>query len=197
MGSNKIDILLEKYYSGEISPNDYKLLLSELEKDGDSTFDMESERKMLFDIESCYPVMPHDFEKRLEKAIDRHRQKPKRIISIFISSAAAIALLCIVNYHTIIHPHPKRFTEAMAAEKITAAKQETMYSYFNETTLDEPIITTKPISESKESAYPDTDDENLEEAAKKVNEALQNVLSGIQMSQNNVAECIESITISQ
>ena len=191
MESDRIKILLDKYYSGEISPNEYKILLSALKKYGGMTPELEADCKMFLAIESCEPIMPDGLEKRLEKAIDRKQNNISRIVKIFISgSAAAIVFLCITI--GLIHYGNKELSESEFIAKVSVANTEKTVE--SEEMAD--TIEHNP-TENEEYIVPEISDGDLEKATQIVDTALLNVLSAIHISQNNVAECIESVKIKQ
>lgn len=191
MESDRIKILLDKYYSGEISPNEYEILLSALKEYGGMTPELEAERKMFLAIESCEPIIPDGLEKRLEKAIDRRQNNISRIVKIFISgSSAAIVFLCITI--GIIHYGNKELSESEFITKVSVANTEKTVesAKMAETTGLNP-------TEEEETIVHEISDVDLEKATQIVDAALLNVLSAIHISQNNVAECIESVKITQ
>lgn len=192
MESNRIKILLDKYYSGEISPNEYEILLSALKEYGGMTPELEAERKMFLAIESCEPIIPDGLEKRLEKAIDRRQNNISRIVKIFISgSSAAIVFLCITI--GIIHYGNKELSESEFITKVSVANTEKTV----ESAKMAETTGLNPTEEEEETIVHEISDVDLEKATQIVDAALLNVLSAIHISQNNVAECIESVKITQ
>lgn len=195
MESNRINFLLDKYYSGEISPKEYDALLSALNEVGNTMPELEAERKIFHAIESCEPIMPVELEKRLEEAIDRKRKRIGKIVKLFISgSAAAIILLCTTI--GLLHYGNNQTAEAEFIAKVSVANGMVR--------TEKPIaseeiaeISEQDLTEEEEISVAEISDEDLEEATQIVDEILLNALSAICISQNNVVECIENVKITQ
>lgn len=190
MESNRINFLLDKYYSGEISPEDYKVLLTALKEDVDMMPDLDTDRKVLLAIESSKPIMPDNLEERLEDAIDSRRNRTSRIVKFFISgSTAAIILICFTigmsRHDNNVLIDSEVIAKASTGEAMTEESQETS------------VTTGQDSAIKEESAVTELSDKNLEEAAQRVDETLLDALSAIHINQSNLAECIESVKISQ
>lgn len=189
MEPNRIKCLLNKYYSGEISPEDYKVLLTALKEDVDMAPELDTDRNVLLAIESSKPIMPDNLEERLEDAIDSRRKRTSGIVKFFISgSVAAIILICFTigmsrnDNNALIDSEV--IAKASTEEAMTEESQETSVTADPDSTIKE------------ESTVTEISDENLEEAAQRVDEALLDALSAIHINQSNLAECIESVKIS-
>lgn len=210
MTKAEIKIMLDRYYSGDISPEEHETLISEL-KDIRATPELETERKMLLALASCEPVIPEDLEKRLVNAIDKRDRRSHHIIKTVLSSAAAaIVLICITfgmpgdsnsrlaNTECATRNHLSRhkttFAETEEAKETMGAMQTTV-SKDNTT-----IVKTKKRHLQKvkdESSITDTRNNELDIASQKVDDALLDIIAGIRISQNEIAESMEDIHINQ
>ena len=206
----EIKIMLDRYYSGDISPEEHETLISEL-KDMKATTELETERKMLIALASCEPVIPEDLEKRLINAIDKRARRLHYIIKTVLSSAAAaIVLICITfgipddsnsglsdpecATRTHVSRHKTTFAKTDEAAETMEALQATV-SKDNTT-----IVKTKKSHLQKvkdKSSITDTKNNELDIASQKVDDALLDIIAGIRISQNEIAESMEEIHINQ
>lgn len=79
MDANRIKKMLDKYYSGDILPEEYQILISALTEADELIPELEAERRILLAIDSCEPLEPNGFEDRLKMAIDCRSKKKSHI----------------------------------------------------------------------------------------------------------------------
>lgn len=195
---NGIKDLLDRYYSGDISPDEYGILLSALKDCGELTPELEMERRMLLAVQSCEPVMPEGFEKRLEMAIDRRSRRFGKIMKAFVAVAAAASVLLCVYVASLRHVSELPLGSNLVAE--VTIGQGPLEEIRPEKLADtaEKINTAKPISTAEPpQVVNEMSDEELERAAQIVDDALLAVLSSISKSQEEVVKSVESIKIDQ
>lgn len=226
MDTIKIIRLLDRYYSGEISPEEYETLISFFKKTKDLTPELEAERRMLIAIETCEAVMPYNFEERLHHAIDRklNRRRVLKKITLF-SSAAAVLVICLtigVRFSRQVTLQPESVTENVDnfqlsyiaqnsdPEKTTAtplievmpqtmspAKTKETYPTGNAPQTTVAHERKKRVTHKEKLSYSDElTDEDVEEAGK-IDAALIEALSGLRGKQNMVLESIENIKINR
>lgn len=208
MEQNKIEYLLEKYYSGEISPDDYEKLLSILKEPRNLAPELEAERRILLAIESCEAIMPDGFENELAEAIDKRYKQVYNLRRIIWEGAAAAVVLICVLIGTIISGNKELCdtTELVSATSITQEEADGIaMSRADES--GEAVMSVKYAEDAsnvmasshiiEESVITEISDEELDNAVKTIDAALLNVLSEIQMTQNEIVESFESIEINQ
>lgn len=191
----RIKFLIDKYYSGEISPDDYEALLSALKEVGELTPELDAEREILLAIESCEPIIPDDFEKKLTDAIEKKHRRSSNIIKIILSGAAAAVMLIFLTIGI-----PNSSNNAKHSIESSIAHREVRNAAISETArIKESVETTKTDTSEIEdkSVVTEISEEDLNNAAQIVDEALLDILSNIHMAQNEAIESIESIQISQ
>lgn len=207
MTPDEIKILLESYYSGDISPDDYVTLLSEMKEAKDLPPELENERRILLSVDSYEPTMPEGFEKMLSAAIDKRYRQTHNALRISISAAAAIVLICITIGMFKFGNNGLSDPEHIAGSCVTQ-KESPGYALQPTGAAGEIEATTefagmksadkRSSSELKEeSAIAETDDEELDKAERIVDESLLSVLSMIHLAQNEVAESLENIQTNQ
>lgn len=102
---DKLKELLDSYYSGDISPEDYRILLSAMEGNDQVSAEMKMEQKMFEAIESYSPSVPLELEGGLLNAIGKNCRRKNRILKmVYSGSAAAVILICIA-FGVIHHGH--------------------------------------------------------------------------------------------
>ena len=69
MEADRLKILFEKYYTGDILPHEYQYLLSALKECDELAPELDAERRMLLAIESCEAAEPEGLEDRLVMAV--------------------------------------------------------------------------------------------------------------------------------
>ena len=196
MEAAKLKVLLDRYYSGDILPDEYQTLLSCLKDNVELAPDLEAEQKMLLAIESCQPYEPEDHENRLSAAIDcRSRRRHSLLKTVYSISAAAVVLIFIL---TGIYFHEKKSIDE--AEQIAEVSCTQPTVDIHETLENEEPIGVRQISsvmQGNPTSYPYITDDELEKSAQIVDEALMEVLASIHLAQNEVIEVIDNIEITQ
>lgn len=195
MEADRIKTLLDKYYSGDILPNEFHDLQSALSQDTGLSSEMEAEKKTFHAIESYVPKMPEGFEDRLVEAIDRQSMCTRHILKMIISSSvAAMLLICIIIGEN-------RNSNKELSDSKPIAKTINIDKAVNTIEDTEPIKTENVYQvASIEKEGPIISKNNCEDIVKDtqiVDEALLSVLSSIHAAQIEVAESIESIQINQ
>lgn len=129
MDTLKINRLLDKYYSGEILPEEYESLLSFLKEARDLTPELEAERRMLIAIDASEPAMPDNFEVRLHTVIDRKANRSRMLKKIALySSAAAVLLICLavgIRFSHQVTLQPESIAEAVDTPQLIYIIQNT------------------------------------------------------------------------
>lgn len=205
MTPDKIKLLLASYYSGDISPDDYEILLSTMREAKNLPPELENERRMLLTVDSYEPVMPDGLEKLLDEAIDkRYGKLHSTLIILFSGAAASVLIICItIGMLKLISnkelPEAEYIAESAVGNKEplsdtspatgTAAEFE-IISEAVETKSAEKAVSSKI---KKEYAVSEISDEELDKAARIVDESLLDLLSTIHEAQNEVAESLENI----
>ncbi len=180
MRKDEITVLLDKYYSGNISPKEYKELISALEGSSALPPELEAEREMFRAILSCEPEMPIGLESRLEKAIDNRSRRVSGFIKAFASIGVAASLVLCITFAW-------RHTNDDAVRPDLVAQVRT----------DVPKTVKVVLPEQEDSIAINMSDEECERAAKKVDEALMSVLSRIHSKQKSATDCVKGIHIKQ
>ncbi len=97
MEADRLKILLEKYYTGDILPNEYQSLLSALKESDELAPELNAERRMLLAIESCEAAVPEGLEDRLVMAINNRSKRRRNFLRMLYSgSAAAIVMVVMI-----------------------------------------------------------------------------------------------------
>lgn len=200
MTLDKIKLLLESYYSGDISPEDYEMLLSSMKEIDNLPPELENERRMLLAVDSYEPVMPDDLEKRLSESIDKRYRKTNNILRVLLPRAAAAATVFICVTLAILNLGDKDMPNSEDIANSTMGYKEETRTTFSTVGTNEGSGIKSESAEStvasevkEESVNPEIDDKELEKAMQLVDESLLNVLSMIYIAQNNVAESFENI----
>lgn len=180
MKTEGITVLLDRYYSGNISPEEYKDLLSALDGSGALPPELEAEREMFRAIRSCEPEMPDGLEKRLKDAINNRSRRVSGFIKAFASAGVAASLVLCVTLAW-------RHTDNDAVRPDLVAQVRT----------DVPKTVKAVLPEQKDSSAINMSDEECERAVKIVDEALMSVLSRIHSKQKSATECVKGIHIKQ
>lgn len=202
MTLDKIKLLLESYYSGEISPEDYEMLLSSMKEIDDLPPELENERRMLLAVDSYEPVMPDDLEKKLSESIDKRYRKTNNILRVLLPgvTAAAAVLICVTLAILDLGDKDMPDLEDIANSTI-GHKEETHTTLPTVGTIAESGIKAESAERTvsseikKETVIPEINDKELEKAMQVIDESLLNVLSMIHLAQNNVAESFENMQI--
>lgn len=205
MTLDKIKLLLESYYSGEISPEDYEMLLSSMKEIDDLPPELENERRMLLAVDSYEPVMPDDLEKKLSESIDKRYRKINNILRVLlpgVTAVAAVAAVLICVTLAILDLGDKDIPDLEdIANSTIGHKEETHTTLPTVGTIAESGIKAESAERTvsseikKETVIPEINDKELEKAMQVIDESLLNVLSMIHLVQNNVAESFENMQI--
>jgi len=195
MEADKLEILLGKYYSGDILPDEYQNLLSILKDVGELTPELEAERSVLLAIESCEPSEPDGFEDRLIEAIN-HRSKKRRLFlrMVYSGSAAAIALILITT-GLYIHDN-KTINNSEPIAKISDSNEVVRTNETLEKKGTVNVIQVISVAQKNPSSCHNAKKE-LEKSTQIVDEALMDVLASIHLAQNEAIDAIDNIEISQ
>lgn len=208
MAPDKIKLLLESYYSGDISPEDYETLLSEMKEAKGLPPELEIECRILLSVDSYEPPLPEGLEKMLSKAIDsRYRKAHNRLRILFSAAAAAVVLICMtigmLDFGNKGLPDSEYIAENTIRQKDVSGTALQIAGTAEENEITTESVETesaeeKVYSESKEeSVIPEIDVEELDKATRIVDESLLNVLSMIHIAQNEITESLENIQITQ
>lgn len=196
MEATKLKLLIDKYYSGDILPDEYQTLLSSLKKNAELTPELNAERHILLAIESCQPSEPEDLENRLNAAIDHRNRRRYRMLKVAYSISAAAIVLIFIMAGMFFHEN----------RSIYESEQLTKVSIPNQTCgIQETIEPKEPIGVNQNSSvmlrnpasYSSISDEELENSAQIVDEALTDILVSIHSVQNDIIEIMDNIEISQ
>lgn len=210
MTKAEIRIMLDRYYSGDISPEEHETLISEL-KDIKATPEFETERKTLLALASCEPVLPEDLEKRLINAIDKRDRRLHYIIKTVLSSAAAVIILICITFgmpdnsnsglsdsECATRTHVSRHKTTFAKTEEAAETMEPLQATVSKDNTTIVKIKKRHIQKVKDkSSITDSRNNELDIASQKVDDALLAIIEGIRISQNEIAESMEEIHINQ
>lgn len=195
MEADRLKILLEKYYTGEILPNEYQSLLSALKEADELSPELEAERRMLLAFESWEPIEPEGLEDRLVMTINNQSKRRRKFLRMAYSGSAAAIVLVLITIVAHIHDNKSVEGSEQIAE-ITVARKENVK---NETFGSQGTSnTTQLISATRKISPPHSSaNDDLEKSLKVADEALMEVLITVQMAKNEAIETIDNIEISQ
>lgn len=195
MVADKLKILIDKYYSGDILPDEYQHLLSVLKDAGELTPELEAERNMFLAIESCEPIVPEGLEDRLIGAINNRGKKIHAFLRIVYSgSVAAVALLLITMG---LHIHDNRSIDTpVPIDKLSDVREAAIMAEPSETEAPVNTIQINPLAQDNPPSTHSVK-EDLEKSVQIADDALMDVLASIHMAQNEVIDAIDNIEISQ
>lgn len=205
MTPDKIKLLLESYYSGDISPDDYEILLSTMREAKNLPPELENERRMLLTVDSYEPVMPDGLEKLLDEAIDkRYGKLHSTLILLFSGAAASVLIICItIGMLKLISnkelPEAEYIAESAVGNKEPLSDTSPATGTVAEFEIISEAVETKSAEKAvsskikKEYAVQEMSDEEIDKAAKIVDESLLDLLSTIHETQNEVAKSLENI----
>lgn len=205
MTLDKIKLLLESYYSGDISPDDYETLLSMMRQKKDLPPELENERRILLTVDSSGPIIPDGLEKMLDEAIDKRYGKPHNTLIMLCSrSAAAVLVICITIVILKFIDNNDLSDSKYIAERVIEHKESlwdtlptvgtsSEFEIISESVESKSAEKAVPSNRKEEYAISEINDEDLDKAAKIVDESLLDLLSTIHEAQNEVAESLENI----
>lgn len=196
MEVTKLKILLDKYYSGDILPDEYQTLLSSINENIELSPELDAERKMFLAIESCQPSEPEGFENRLIAAIDHKFRSRHRIVKLAYSSSAAAIVSIFIMVGIYFH-EDRSIDESKQIAKVSISSQTVDLQETIETEEPLGVRPTSPVMPQNTSSYSLISDYELEQSAQIVDEALMDILASIHSAQNEVVEIIDNIEISQ
>lgn len=206
MKPERIRLLLESYYSGDISPKDYETLLSAIKEAKNLPPELEAERRMLLAVESYEPTIPDGFENMLSEAIDTRYRKSNNIIRMLLSGAAAAVVLICMTIGMFNSENKDLPDSEYIAESPTIGRKDelgdkpskggTPADFKTTSNTEKTRLEAKTTSPGiKEEVVITINDDELDNAEQIVDEALLNVLSTIHMAQNEVIESLDNIQI--
>ena len=195
MEADRLKILLEKYYTGEILPNEYQSLLSALKEADELSPELKAERRMLLAFESCEPIEPDGLEDRLVMTINNQNKRRRKFLRMAYSGSAAAIVLVLITI--VAHIHDNKSVEASEQfAEITGARKEYVknetFGSQGASNAKQLISATRKISTPRSRANDD-----FEKSLKLADEALMEVLINVQMAKNEAIETIDNIEISQ
>ena len=205
MTPDKIKLLLESYYAGDISPDDYEILLSTMREAKNLPPELENECRMLLTVDSYEPVMPDGLEKMLDEAIDkRFRKSHNTLIMLLSGAAAAVLIICItIGMLKLINNKDLSDSEYIAEsagghkeplpDALPTAGTASEFEKISESIETKSADKAVPLKSMEEYAVPEMSDEEIDKAAKIVDESLLDLLSTIHEAQNEVAKSLENI----
>lgn len=198
MEADKLKILLGKYYSGDIMPDEYQSLLATLKEADKLTPELEDERRMLLAIESCGPSEPKGLESRLIMAIDNRSKSRKIFFRMVCSGSVAAIVLMIVAIG--VHFHHNNTINLSQTIANVSVEHETVVTQESQETreMEAPDNTMQAVSVAHNNLIPHSiSEEELEKSVQVADEALMEILANVQMAKNEVIETIDNIEISQ
>lgn len=195
MEADKLKILLDEYYAGDILPNEYQLLLSALKEADELSPELEAERRMLLAIESCEAAEPEDLEYGLVMAINNRSKKRRNFIRMVYSGSAAAIVLVVMTIGMCVHDNKSIYdSEPIATSSVasnTCGANETLDTG-NSANATQVISETQGVSTSHTATSKD-----LAKSIQIVDAALLDVLVNIQLALNEATDAMENIEISQ
>ena len=196
MEESKIKILLDKYYSGDILPDEYKTLRSSLNENVKLSPELDAERKMFLSIESCQPSEPKDLEGTLIAAIN-HKARKKLIIAMLTYSGCAAAIVLIFVMVGMYLCENRDITGSKQIANVSVSHQSVDVQEAVETEVPVNVRQISPVMRQHTSSHSWTSDYELEQSAQIVDDALTDILTSILSAQNDAIEIIDDIEITQ
>lgn len=183
MEVEKIKRLLDLYYSGDITPEEYVTLRAAMiEDDPEQHPEVDQERAIFQAIESLEPVMPDGLESRLIEAIDRRGAMRGHWIKVFVTGVAAAVAVLILSITFVL-----RFESG----------RSDMSDFIAERMVEDPDTVAGVFSDIEDPSEATLTDEELARRFHIVDHALKDVLSGIRVSPRQASERVNGIHIKQ
>lgn len=195
MEVDRLKILIEKYYTGDILPNEYQSLLSALKESDELAPELDAERRMLLAIESCEATEPRGLEDRLVMAINNRSKRRRNFLRmVYFGSAAAIAMVIMTIGMHIYDNNSIDDSEPIA--KISVASKacvanETLETE-NSANATQDISVTRGIATSHPASSKD-----LAKSIQIADETLLDVLANIHLAQTEAIDATDNIEISK
>ncbi|MCI9607304.1 MAG: hypothetical protein HFJ94_03910 [Muribaculaceae bacterium] len=195
MDVDKIKKMLDKYYSGNILPEEYQILISVLKEADELIPELEAERRILLAIESYAPIEPNGFEERLKMAIDRRRKRNRTFLRIVFSGSAAAIVFALIAIGQHIHNNGSTY-DMEPIPKISAVHEMPMTNETIDTKDAVNATYVVSVAHDNPPSYSNAN-EDLEKSLQIADQALIDVLANIHVAQNEVMEVIDKFEISQ
>ena len=195
MDVDKIKKLLDKYYSGDILPEECQVLISMLKETDDLIPELDAERRMFLAIESYEPIEPKGFEDRLILAINQRSKKRSTFVRMAFSGLAAAVVFALITIGLRIYCNLT--TDGLEpTAKITTIHGEAITDEIVDTKDAVKVLQVASVSQVNLPSHFKAN-EDLEKSLQIADEALMNVLVSVRMAQNEMMEVIENIKITQ
>ncbi len=194
MEADRLKILFEKYYTGDILPHEYQYLLSALKECDELAPELDAERRMLLAIESCEADEPEGLEDRLVMAINNRSKRRRNFLRMVYSGSAAIVMVVMtIGMH--IHDN-NSIDDLEPIANISVATNACVANETLETESSANATQVKSVTLGISISHPDSS-KDLAKSFQIADEALLDVLANIYLAQTEAIDAMENIEISQ
>ncbi len=194
MEADRLKILFEKYYTGDILPHEYQYLLSALKECDELAPELDAERRMLLAIESCEAAEPEGLEDRLVMAINNRSKRRRNFLRMVYSGSAAIVMVVMtIGMH--IHDN-NSIDDLESIANISVATNACVANETLETESSANATQVKSVTRGISISHPDSS-KDLAKSVQIADEALLDVLANIYLAQTEAIDAMENIEISQ
>ncbi len=194
MEADRLKILFEKYYTGDILPHEYQYLLSALKECDELAPELDAERRMLLAIESCEAAEPEGLEDRLVMAINNRSKRRRNFLRMVYSGSAAIVMVVMtIGMH--IHDN-NSIDDLEPIANISVATNACVANETLETESSANATQVKSVTRGISISHPDSS-KDLAKSFQIADEALLDVLANIYLAQTEAIDAMENIEISQ
>lgn len=194
MEADRLKILFEKYYTGDILPHEYQYLLSALKESDELAPELDAERRMLLAIESCEAAEPAGLEDRLVMAINNRSKRRRNFLRMVYSGSAAIVMVVMtIGMH--IHDN-NSIDDLEPIANISVATNACVANETLETESSANATQVKSVTRGISISHPDSS-KDLAKSFQIADEALLDVLANIYLAQTEAIDAMENIEISQ
>ncbi len=195
MEADRLKILFEKYYTGDILPHEYQYLLSALKECDELAPELDAERRMLLAIESCEAAEPEGLEDRLVMAINNRSKRRRNFLRMVYSGSAAAILMVVMIIGMHIHDN-NSIDDLESIANISVATNACVANETLETESSANATLVKSVTLGISISHPDSS-KDLAKSFQIADEALLDVLANIYLAQTEAIDAMENIEISQ
>ncbi len=195
MEADRLKILFEKYYTGDILPHEYQYLLSALKESDELAPELDAERRMLLAIESCEAAEPEGLEDRLVMAINNRSKRRRNFLRMVYSGSAAAIVMVVMTIGMHIHDN-NSIDDLESIANISVATNACVANETLETESSANATQVKSVTRGISISHPDSS-KDLAKSFQIADEALLDVLANIYLAQTEAIDAMENIEISQ
>lgn len=194
MEVDRLKILFDKYYSGDILQNEYQSLLSELKESDELAPELDAERRMLLAIESCEAAEPEGLEDRLVMAINNRSKRRRNFLRLVYSGSAAAIVMVVITIGMHIHDN-NSIEDSEPIAKISVVTNACVANETLETESSANATQVKSVTRGISISHPDSS-KDLAKSFQIADEALLDVLANIYLAQTETIDALDNIEIS-